>query len=153
MQQVQQAQKSFLPGASSLIEQLDTKVLVILRDGRHLLGTLRSLDQFSNLVLEDTYERHICGNKYADIYLGLYIVRGDSLVLLGEAGEDDAAMTEVEMSEIQELRSKQKKEDKSRFLFKLFLFDPWQHYCDLIRTNFIFIHPLFSFNYYCNFIP
>ena len=47
--------KPFLPGASSLIEQLDTRVLVILRDGRHLLGTLRSLDQFSNLVLEDTY--------------------------------------------------------------------------------------------------
>ena len=30
--------RPFLPGASSLIEQLDTRVLVILRDGRHILG-------------------------------------------------------------------------------------------------------------------
>ena len=72
--------RAFLPGAVSLIEQLDTRVLVILRDGRHLVGTLRSLDQFSNLVLEDSLERHVVENKYADIYLGLYMpgrVRGD----------------------------------------------------------------------------
>jgi len=29
---------SFLPGASSLIEQLDKRLLVVLRDGRHLIG-------------------------------------------------------------------------------------------------------------------
>ena len=100
--------RPFLPGASSLIEQLDTRVLVILRDGRHILGTLRSLDQFSNLVLEDVCERHIAGDKYADIYLGLYIVRGDSLVLLGEVGDNETpeGLTEVEMSVIQELREK-----------------------------------------------
>jgi len=109
----------FLPGASSLIEQLDTKVLVILRDGRHLLGTLRSLDQFSNLVLEDTYERHIAGTKYADIYLGLYIVRGDSLVMLGEVADDNtnSNMTEVEMSEIQELREKMPASEKVQWDF------------------------------------
>jgi small nuclear ribonucleoprotein (snRNP)-like protein len=76
--------RAFLPGAASLIEQLDTRVLVILRDGRHLVGTLRSLDQFSNLVLEDSFERHIVENKYADIYLGLYIVRGESVVMVAE---------------------------------------------------------------------
>ena len=41
----------FLPGASSLVEQLDRRILLILRDGRHLVGFLRSFDQFSNLVL------------------------------------------------------------------------------------------------------
>ena len=76
--------RAFLPGAVSLIEQLDTRVLVILRDGRHLVGTLRSLDQFSNLVLEDSFERHIVENKYADIYLGLYILRGESIVMVAE---------------------------------------------------------------------
>lgn len=35
-----------LPGATSLIEELDNKVLVILRDGRHFAGHLASLDQF-----------------------------------------------------------------------------------------------------------
>ena len=76
--------RAFLPGAASLIEQLDTRTLVILRDGRHLVGTLRSLDQFSNLVLEDSFERHIAENQYADIYLGLYIVRGESVVMVAE---------------------------------------------------------------------
>ena len=111
--------KPFLPGASSLIEQLDTRVLVILRDGRHLLGTLRSLDQFSNLVLEDTYERHIAGTKYADIYLGLYIVRGDSLVLLGQVADDESneMLTQVEMSEIQNLREKQSKAERVNWDF------------------------------------
>lgn len=76
--------RPFLPGSASLIEQLDTRVLIVLREGRHLVGVLRSVDQFSNIVLEDTYERHITGNKYADRFLGLYLVKGESLVLVGE---------------------------------------------------------------------
>lgn len=32
-------------------------VQVILRDGRNLVGTLRSFDQFSNMVMQDTVER------------------------------------------------------------------------------------------------
>jgi len=47
----------YLPGAASLIEQLDTKILIILRDKRHLIGILRSFDQYMNLVLEETIER------------------------------------------------------------------------------------------------
>lgn len=47
----------YLPGAAALLEQLDRTLLLVLRDGRHLVGKLRSVDQFLNLVLEDTYER------------------------------------------------------------------------------------------------
>lgn len=53
----------YLPGAASLLEQLDTRVLIILSDGRHLVGTLRSFDQFLNLVLEDTSERILLPGK------------------------------------------------------------------------------------------
>jgi U6 snRNA-associated Sm-like protein LSm1 len=80
---------SFFPGAASLFEQLDRLVLVVLRDGRHLVGIMRSYDQFSNIVLEDTHERHFVGNLYGDIPLGLYIVRGESVVLLGELDEEE----------------------------------------------------------------
>ena len=38
----------------------------------------------ANFMLEDTYERHVVGNKYGDIPLGLYIIRGENVVLLGE---------------------------------------------------------------------
>lgn len=99
--------RPFLPGSASLIEQLDTRVLIVLREGRHLVGVLRSVDQFSNIVLEDTYERHITGNKYADRFLGLYLVKGESLVLVGEINDDDDAdgagpMQKVSLEELRE---------------------------------------------------
>jgi len=49
----------FLPGAASLVEQLDKRVLLVLRDGRHITGVVRSFDQFSNVVLEDAKERKV----------------------------------------------------------------------------------------------
>ncbi|CAM9429782.1 unnamed protein product, partial [Choristocarpus tenellus] len=78
----------FLPGSASLFEQLDKKIMVVLRDGRHLVGIMRSYDQFSNIVLEDTHERHFVGGLFGDIALGLYLVRGDALVLMGELDEE-----------------------------------------------------------------
>ena len=84
----------YLPGAASLLEQLDRRILIILRDGRHLVGMLRSFDQFLNLVIEDTSERILMPGTYCDVPLGLYIVRGDNIVLLGEI---DAEKEENEM--------------------------------------------------------
>ncbi|ETL31674.1 hypothetical protein, variant 1 [Phytophthora nicotianae] len=57
---------------------------MVLRDGRHLVGYLRSFDQYSNIILEDTFERHVAGGLFCDIELGLNIIRGDNIVLLGE---------------------------------------------------------------------
>lgn len=76
-----------LPGASSLVEHLDQKVLAVLRDGKHLVGTLRSFDQFSNLILEDCVERRNVGRQCVDIPLGLFILRGENIVLLGSISE------------------------------------------------------------------
>jgi len=100
---------AFLPGSASLVEQLDQRVMIVLRDGRHLVGTLRSFDQFSNMVLEDTSERRVLHIKnkrrqggdemccyYTDVCLGLYMVRGDSMVLLGEVEEDDDSTKKTE---------------------------------------------------------
>jgi len=84
---VKAVQEEYLPGAASLLEQLDHRILIVLRDGRHLIGKLRSFDQFMNLILEDTCERVLLVGKYCDFPLGLYIVRGDNIVLLGEIDE------------------------------------------------------------------
>ncbi len=35
-------------------------------------------------MLEDTYERHILDKMFADERVGLYVIRGENLVLLGE---------------------------------------------------------------------
>lgn len=40
------------------------------------------------MVLENTRERHFADGKFCDIELGLYIVRGDTIVLIGEVDED-----------------------------------------------------------------
>ncbi|XP_032568483.1 U6 snRNA-associated Sm-like protein LSm1 isoform X2 [Chiroxiphia lanceolata] len=37
---------NYMPGTASLIQDIDKKHLVLLRDGRTLIGYLRSIDQF-----------------------------------------------------------------------------------------------------------
>ncbi|KAK1747344.1 U6 snRNA-associated Sm-like protein LSm1 [Skeletonema marinoi] len=114
----------FLPGASSLVEQLDQQMLVVLRDGRHLVGTLRTFDQFSNMVMEGTSERRILvvtKDKdeticyQTDIKLGLYIVRGDSIVLMGEVDDEeeqldnDGKIRIVSLEEFEQLEEEETK--------------------------------------------
>lgn len=38
----------------------------------------------ANAVIEEAYERVIVGDLYCDIPLGLYIIRGENVVLIGE---------------------------------------------------------------------
>ena len=57
---------------------------MVLRDGRTLIGILRSVDQFANLVLHRTIERIHVGKEYGDIPRGVFIVRGENVALLGE---------------------------------------------------------------------
>ncbi|GAA5808307.1 hypothetical protein MFLAVUS_001697 [Mucor flavus] len=58
----------FFTTSTGLIDSIDKKLMVVLRDGRKLIGTLRSFDQFANLVLQDTIERICVGNCYGDIH-------------------------------------------------------------------------------------
>ncbi|KAH9140080.1 hypothetical protein AeRB84_015687 [Aphanomyces euteiches] len=88
------------PGVTSLVEQLDKQMLVVLRDGRHLVGcchddlTLLHAACLANIVLEETCERHVVGNTYCDIPLGLYIIRGENIVLMGELDQAKEAADE-----------------------------------------------------------
>ena len=66
---------------------------------------LRSFDQFSNMVLEEASERKIHRDQdgvtyFADIPLGVYIVRGDSIVILGQVTADQG-MKQVELDELE----------------------------------------------------
>jgi len=57
--------------------------------------TLSSFDQFSNFVLTDAVERRVFNDVrnrklyYHDIPLGLYVVRGDSMVLTGQVRPEE----------------------------------------------------------------
>lgn len=58
--------------------------MVLLRDGTTMFGKLRSIDEFSNIILTQAIERIYVGNKYGDIPRGVFIIRGDNLALVGE---------------------------------------------------------------------
>jgi U6 snRNA-associated Sm-like protein LSm1 len=73
--------------------------MIALRDGRKLIGVLRSWDQFANLVLQSTTERIFAPTTqdpasgypqglYADIPHGIFLVRGENVLLLGEIDLD-----------------------------------------------------------------
>ncbi|KAH7519317.1 sm-like protein LSM1B [Ziziphus jujuba] len=98
--------------STSLASYLDKKLLVLLRDGRKLLGLLRSFDQFANVVLEGACERVIVGDLYCDIQLGLYVIRGENVVLIGELDSDKEElpphMTQVSEADIRKAQKAEK---------------------------------------------
>eukprot|EP00241_Pyramimonas_parkeae_P009747 CAMPEP_0114227254 /NCGR_PEP_ID=MMETSP0058-20121206/1689_1 /TAXON_ID=36894 /ORGANISM="Pyramimonas parkeae, CCMP726" /LENGTH=122 /DNA_ID=CAMNT_0001338077 /DNA_START=168 /DNA_END=536 /DNA_ORIENTATION=+ len=102
------------PPGTALLEELDRKQLIILRDGRNIIGILRSFDQFANLVLAEAFERIIVGDQYGDIPLGLYVIRGENVVLLGQidpARELPEGMTKVSVADIKQAQKDEKTED------------------------------------------
>ncbi len=93
-----------LPGAA-LAEELDKQLMIQLRDGRKIIGVLRSFDQFANLVVESAFERIFVGEQYGDIPLGLQLIRGENVVLLGEVDPErpvPPGLREVSAQEIKQ---------------------------------------------------
>jgi len=102
-------------------------MLVVLRDGRKLQGVLRSYDQFANLVLEDTVERIYHQDVFAELKRGLFLIRGENVVLLGEIDldqEDDVPLRQVEWEVLEPyhkediLAKKHREEVKAQVLFE-----------------------------------
>lgn len=82
-------------------------VLVLTSDGRMIIGKFIGHDHVQNVVLNDSYER-----IYSDTFdvenvpLGLYVIRGDSLCLIGEYDEnqlnDDTVRVPTPLQPIQQ---------------------------------------------------
>uniref|UniRef100_A0A093URW8 U6 snRNA-associated Sm-like protein LSm1 n=1 Tax=Talaromyces marneffei PM1 TaxID=1077442 RepID=A0A093URW8_TALMA len=109
--------------AAQLLDLTDKKLVLVLRDGRKLIGVLRSWDQFGMLFKlspsGDTVERIYAGNLYAEEHVGLYLVRGENVLLLGEIDldkEDDLpeTLTQTSMKEVRELKAKEEEERKKK---------------------------------------
>lgn len=78
---------------------------------------LCSYDQYSNLVLKDSYERRIVVDQdgvawYHDIPLGVYVVRGESMVLIGKTMPVDQNQFMKKCSTVEELETIQKERAK-----------------------------------------
>ncbi|KAL2092241.1 hypothetical protein ACEWY4_012039 [Coilia grayii] len=105
---------NYMPGTASLIEDIDKKHLVLLRDGRTLIGILRSIDQFANLVLHQTVERIHVGKKFGDIPRGIFVVRGENVVLLGEVDLDKDCDQILQRVSIEEILEEQRIEQQAK---------------------------------------
>ncbi|KAI4896028.1 hypothetical protein NFI96_011275 [Prochilodus magdalenae] len=105
---------NYMPGTASLIEDIDKKHLVLLRDGRTLIGILRSIDQFANLVLHQTVERIHVGKKFGDIPRGIFVVRGENVVLLGEVDLDKECDQLLQRVSIEEILEEQRVEQQAK---------------------------------------
>ncbi|PKS09757.1 hypothetical protein jhhlp_004378 [Lomentospora prolificans] len=129
----QQLPPQMFTTAAQLLDLTDKKLMVALRDGRKLIGVLRSWDQFANLVLQSTIERVFvppplqedgtvdpnARGLYADIPRGIFLVRGENVLLLGEIDldKDDEApagydATDAEL--VQKLANERKDAEKAK---------------------------------------
>lgn len=144
------------PPGVAIVEELDKLLMVQLRDGRKVIGVLRSFDQFANLVLEGekqlvtracvcqhdplhdprspppplrlpslpppgAKERIIVGTQYAEVPLGVHIIRGENVVLFGEvdaAREPPAGLTLVSEAEIKVAQKAEREAEKMKGLLR-----------------------------------
>lgn len=126
--------------AAALVGSVDRKIFVLLRDGRNLFGVLRTFDQFANLVLQDAVERIYLGQegstdvsqpqRFGEIYRGVFMVRGENVVMMGEVEidtEDDHLqvmqqmpfdVAEKELKTIHKEKVKVEKEKTKKLLSK-----------------------------------
>ncbi|OWB77641.1 hypothetical protein B5S32_g1815 [[Candida] boidinii] len=77
--------------AAAIIGSVDRKVFCLLRDGRTIVGILRTFDQFANLVIHDGIQRIYLQEegKYAESDKPeIYLIRGENVVMLGELDID-----------------------------------------------------------------
>ena len=78
---------------------VDGTVSIITNDGRHIVGTLTGFDKVQNVVLTGSFERIYSKDTPAEtVPLGLYVVRGDSIAVIGEV--DDERDDEVDWENI-----------------------------------------------------
>jgi len=75
--------------ASSLDSLVGQNIMVVTTDGRCFHGTLKGFDQTINLILDAAHERVYSPEEGVELVpLGLYIIRGDSVITIGEVDED-----------------------------------------------------------------
>ncbi|KAL3230740.1 Sm-like protein LSm1 [Nakaseomyces bracarensis] len=102
---------------AAIVSSVDRKIFVLLRDGKLLFGVLRTFDQYANLILQDCVERIDIPElkEYAEEERGIFMIRGENVVMLGEVDIDKEdqpleALKRIPFEEAQKI--KQQKEEK-----------------------------------------
>lgn len=77
--------------AGLVMDLADRKVSLTLRDGAVICGVLRSYDEFGSFVIQDAVETIFHKGKYAQRNLGVWIIKGESVALLGKINIEQEA--------------------------------------------------------------
>ncbi|KAI5800015.1 hypothetical protein EDC01DRAFT_716553 [Geopyxis carbonaria] len=85
--------------STQLLDLTDKKLLIALRDGRKLIGVLRAWDQ-----------RLYCNDMYCDIPRGVFIVRGENVLLLGEIDLDREDEVLLRQASVEDVFAEQRRE-------------------------------------------
>nr|XP_021154640.1 U6 snRNA-associated Sm-like protein LSm1 [Columba livia] len=81
---------------------------------KHGLFSLCLLITAANLVLHQTVERIHVGKKYGDIPRGIFVVRGENVVLLGEIDLEKESDTPLQQVSIEEILEEQRVEQQAK---------------------------------------
>ncbi|CCD23567.1 Lsm1p NDAI_0B05340 [Naumovozyma dairenensis CBS 421] len=104
---------------AAIVSSVDRKIFVLLRDGRLLFGVLRTFDQYANLILQHCVERIYLSeeNKYAEQELGIFMIRGENVVMLGEVDIDkeDQPLELMERISFKDASKIKKNNDEKKF--------------------------------------
>lgn len=107
--------------AAALVGSVDRKIFVLLRDGRKIFGVLRTFDQFANLLLQDSIERIYLNEgdqvvKFGETYRGVFMVRGENVVMMGELDIDreDDHLEQLQQISFQEAEAVFKANEKKQ---------------------------------------
>ncbi|XP_068649752.1 sm-like protein LSM8 isoform X2 [Aristolochia californica] len=89
------------PGLESLVDQ---QISIITNDGRNIVGILKGFDQATNIILDESHERvYSTKQGVQQLVLGLYIIRGDNIVV-GELDEELEASLDLSKLRAQPLK-------------------------------------------------
>lgn len=68
----------------------DQVVNIITSDGKVLIGTLKGIDNGTNVILDDSHERVFSMNQGVEKHhLGLCVIRGENVALIGQLDRDE----------------------------------------------------------------
>lgn len=85
---------------------LEKEILVLLKDGRQLWGTLKSYDQYYCLTLNFTTERIFHEDMFSEKRQGLVVIRGENIVLIGKTQFDSKNLRKVDYEYLCSLKEK-----------------------------------------------
>jgi U6 snRNA-associated Sm-like protein LSm8 len=100
---VRRARARLLPpggemSSAAVLEPLVGRVIsVITNDGRNIVGELKGFDQTTNLILNESHERVFSeAEGVVQHVLGVYLVRGDTIAIVGEIDEEKDAELDLQ---------------------------------------------------------